>query len=81
MSFYATLTECRRIADSTVAERPETGGQRIRCQSRLMEAKRIGDLPKNCRLLPSAAILEPQNRYVRFSRCIPYMPAEACLLA
>ena len=27
-----------------------------------------GDLPKNCHLLPSTAILEPQNRYDRFNR-------------
>ena len=28
----------------------------------------LGDLPKNCHLLPSAAILYRQNRYTRFSR-------------
>jgi hypothetical protein len=28
-------------------------------------ARGIGDLPKNCHLLPSTAILEPQNRYAR----------------
>jgi hypothetical protein len=26
-----------------------------------------GDLPKNCHVLPSIAILEPQNRYDRFN--------------
>jgi hypothetical protein len=26
-------------------------------------ARRIGALPKNCHLLPSTAILEPQNHY------------------
>jgi hypothetical protein len=31
-------------------------------------ARRLGDLPKNCHLLPSTAILEPQNRYARFNR-------------
>jgi hypothetical protein len=39
-------------------------------------ARRLGDLPKNCHLLPSTGILEPQNRYARFNRCIPYLPAE-----
>ena len=28
-------------------------------------ASRVEDLPKNCHLLPSTAILEPQNRYDR----------------
>ena len=28
-------------------------------------AKGIGDLPKNCHLLPPTAILGPQNRYAR----------------
>jgi hypothetical protein len=28
----------------------------------------IGALPKNCHLLPSTAILEPQNRYDRLNR-------------
>jgi hypothetical protein len=27
-----------------------------------------GDLPKNCHLLPSTGILEPQNRYDRLNR-------------
>ena len=31
-------------------------------------ARRMGDLPKNCHLLPSTAILEPQNCYLRFNR-------------
>ena len=31
-------------------------------------ARRLGDLPKNCHLLPSTAILEPQDRLVRFNR-------------
>ena len=33
-------------------------------------ARRLGDLPKNCHLLPSTAILHLQNRYSRFNRCI-----------
>jgi hypothetical protein len=28
----------------------------------------LGDLPKNCHLLPSTAILELQNRYTRLNR-------------
>ena len=32
---------------------------------RIERARRIGDLPKNCHLLPSSAILQPQNRYAR----------------
>jgi hypothetical protein len=36
-------------------------------------AKRLGDLPKSCHLLPSTAISEPQNRYVRFNRSISFV--------
>jgi hypothetical protein len=36
----------------------------------------LGALPKNCHLLPSIAILEPQNRYVRFNRFIRFLPLE-----
>ena len=36
---------------------------------------RIGDLPKTCRLLPSTAILQPQNRYARSNRFIRTLPA------
>ena len=39
-------------------------------------ARRLGALPENCHLLPSAAILEPQNRYARFNRCIRSLPFE-----
>ena len=39
-------------------------------------AKRIGDLPKTCHLLPSTAILYAQNRYTRFDRCIRSLPLE-----
>jgi hypothetical protein len=31
---------------------------------------RTGDLPKTCHLLASTAILEPQNRYIRFNHFI-----------
>jgi hypothetical protein len=43
---------------------------RIRCRSHRARARRRGDLPKNCHLLPSTAILEPQNRYAPFNRSI-----------
>ena len=33
-------------------------------------ARGIGDLPKTCHLLPSTAILWPQNRYAHFNRSI-----------
>jgi hypothetical protein len=33
-------------------------------------ARRIGDLPKNCHLLPSTAISEPQNPYAPYNRSI-----------
>jgi hypothetical protein len=39
-------------------------------------ASLTGDLPKTCQLLPSTAILQPQNRYVRFNRRIPHLPLE-----
>jgi hypothetical protein len=39
-------------------------------------ARRLGDLPKSCHLLPSTAILEPQNRFVRFNRFIRFLPLE-----
>ena len=42
------------------------------------EARRLGALPKNCHLLPSTAILEPQDRYDLFNRCIPF-PSEGML--
>jgi hypothetical protein len=32
---------------------------------RIAQGKTAGDLPKNCHLLPSTAILELQNRYAR----------------
>ena len=38
-----------------------------------------GDLPKTCHLLPSTAILEPQNRYSHFNRCIRSLPLEGVL--
>jgi hypothetical protein len=37
------------------------------------EAKRLGALPKNCHLLPSTGILEPQNRNDRFNRSISFV--------
>jgi hypothetical protein len=37
-------------------------------------ARWIGDLLKNCHLLPSTAISEPQNRFVRFNRSIRSLP-------
>jgi hypothetical protein len=40
---------------------------------RAARGETAGDLPKSCHLLPSAAILEPQNRYVRFNRSIPFL--------
>jgi mRNA-degrading endonuclease toxin of MazEF toxin-antitoxin module len=36
-------------------------------------ARRLEDLPKSCHLLPSTAISEPQNRYVRFNRSISFV--------
>ncbi len=30
----------------------------------------VGGLPENCQVLPSGAILEPQNRYPRYNRFI-----------
>ena len=36
-------------------------------------ARRLGALPKSCHLLPFAAILSPQDRYVRFNRSIPFL--------
>jgi hypothetical protein len=45
---------------------------------RVVRGETAGDLPKNCHLLPSAAILEPQNRYARCNRFIPFLPSRAC---
>jgi hypothetical protein len=39
-------------------------------------ALRLRALPENCHLLPSTAISEPQNRYVRFNRFIRFLPLE-----
>ena len=39
---------------------------------RIARGEKIGDLPKNCHLLPSTAILEPQNRYARFNVLYPF---------
>jgi hypothetical protein len=39
-------------------------------------ARLLGDLPKNCHLLPSTGILEPQDRYVRFNRFNRFEPVE-----
>jgi hypothetical protein len=39
-------------------------------------ARRLGDLPKNCHLLPSTAILEQQNRYTCFNRSVSSLPIE-----
>jgi hypothetical protein len=44
---------------------------------RVAQGKTAGDLPKNCHLLPSAAILERQNPYTRCNRSIPSLPLEA----
>ncbi len=41
---------------------------RIRCRSHRARARRLKDLPKNCHLLPSTAILPPHNCYDRFNR-------------
>ena len=41
------------------------------------EAREFGDLPKTCHLLPSTAILEPQNRYARCNRFIPTLAPRA----
>jgi hypothetical protein len=43
---------------------------------RIVRARWLGALPKNCHLLPSAAIVEPQNRYARFNRFISTLPLE-----
>ncbi len=43
----------------------------------LRGARRTGDLPKNCHLLPSTAILEPQNRDAPCNRFIRSLPFEA----
>ena len=43
-------------------------------------ARGPGALSKNCHLLPSTAIFEPQNRYTSCNRSIPSVPLE-CLPA
>ena len=39
-------------------------------------ARRLGDLPKNCHLLPSTAISAPQKRYARCNRSIRFLAPE-----
>ena len=45
---------------------------------RVARGEAVGDLPKNCHLLPSTAILEPQSRWARYNRFVPYLASMAC---
>jgi hypothetical protein len=44
--------------------------------NRVARGETAGDLAKNCHLLQSTAILEPQNRCAHCNRSIPYLPVE-----
>ena len=45
---------------------------------RVTRGEAVGDLPKNCHLLPSTAILEPHNRSARCNCFHPSLLSRAC---